>query len=39
MAAGIYLRRNGKLVRLTQQVYATEADLRQRIAVHPRVVI
>lgn len=35
MAGGIYLRRNGELVRMDQQVYASEADLQELIALHP----
>ena len=35
MAGGIYLRRDGELVLMSQQVYASEAELQELIAHHP----
>ena len=35
MAGGIYLRREGELVRMNEQLYATEAYLQELLANHP----
>jgi hypothetical protein len=35
VAPGIYLRRDGDLVRMSERVYATEAELQELVARHP----
>jgi hypothetical protein len=35
VAAGIYLRRDGRLIEMRQQAYITEAALQELLANHP----
>jgi hypothetical protein len=35
MAGGIYFRREGELVRMTEQAYATELELQELLSHHP----